>query len=99
MVEVRLLNAKNKQIGKLYTSDKEVSFKAPEMGTYTACVRPVDEDKQYLADEVRLVIEVVPTAIEDIATGTVRVEKVIKDGQLLIIRNGEVFNVMGAKTR
>ena len=99
MVEVRLLNAKNKQIGKLYTSDKEVSFKAPEMGTYTVCVRPVDEDKQYLADEVRLVIEVVPTAIEDIATETVRVEKVVKDGQLLIIRNGEVFNVMGAKTR
>ena len=48
---------------------------------------------------MRLVIEVVPTAIEDIATETVRVEKVVKDGQLLIIRNGEVFNVMGAKTR
>ena len=96
MVEVRLLNAKNKQIGKLYTADKQVSFKAPEIGQYTICVRPVDEEKQYLAEEVKLVIEVTAsTDVENVFIKTNVIEKVLRDGQLLIIRDGKTYNVLG----
>ena len=38
-----------------------------------------------------------PTAVETVATETIETIKRIENGQLLIIRNGEVFNIMGAR--
>ena len=38
------------------------------------------------------------TAVEDVAAGTKAV-KVIRDGQLLIEKNGKTYNVMGAEVR
>jgi hypothetical protein len=39
----------------------------------------------------------VTTAVEDINAATMGVKKVLKNGQLIIIRNGENFNTVGAK--
>ena len=93
MVEVRLLNAKNKQIGKMYTSEKQVSFNAPEVGKYAICVRPVDEDKQYLADEVKLVVEVDDYSVKDLAL--VSIDKLNRitflPGDEILFKKGETF--------
>ena len=68
-VEVRILNGKNKQIGKIYTSKTQMSFTAPSYDTYTICVRPVDEDKNYLAEEEQLIVSITkPTSVEDVVT-------------------------------
>ena len=95
-VEVRLLNAKNKQIAKTQTSEKQLTFTAPEMGKYTFCVRPMDETQQYLAEEVTLIINVTsPTDVENVSNETNATEKVLRNGQLFILRDGKTYNVMG----
>ena len=95
-VEVRLLNAKNKQIAKTQTSEKQLTFTAPEMGKYTFCVRPMDETQQYLAEEVTLIINVTsPTDVENVSNETNATEKVLRNGQLFILHDGKTYNVMG----
>ena len=96
LVEVRLLNANNKQIGKRQISESQITFTAPEVGLYTICVRPMDNNEQYLAEEVKLVIEVTAsTDVENVFIKTNVIEKVLRDGQLLIIRDGKTYNVLG----
>ena len=40
-----------------------------------------------------------PSAVEDVQTEQTTVSKQIKNNQLYILRNGEIFNVMGAKVK
>ena len=95
LVEVRLLNANNKQIGKTQTSESQITFTAPEVGQYTVGVRPMYDDQQYLAEEVTLIVVVTPTGVEDVTTTTIPTKKLLRNGQLLIIRDGKMYNIMG----
>ena len=56
----------------------------------------MDNNEQYLAEEVKLVIEVTAsTDVENVFIKTNVIEKVLRDGQLLIIRDGKTYNVLG----
>ena len=48
---------------------------------------------------VHIVYDLASTGIENIATSVVDAEKQIVDGQLLIIRNGKVYNALGAQVK
>ena len=37
--------------------------------------------------------------LENIQNSDVRIQKILRDGQLLIIRNGKMYNVQGAEVR
>lgn len=95
LVEVRLLNANNKQIGKTQTSESQITFTAPEVGQYTIGVRPMDNHQQYLGEETTLIVVVTPTCVEDVATIATKTKKLLRNGQLLIIRDNKMYNVMG----
>ena len=95
LVEVRLLNANNKQIGKTQTSESQITFTVPEVGQYTIGVRPIDNNQQYLGEETTLIVVITPTCVEDVATITTKTKKLLRNGQLLIIRDNKMYNVMG----
>jgi hypothetical protein len=46
---------------------------------------------------IHIVYDPSGTAVEDINASTVGAKKAIQNGQLIIIRNGETFNAVGAK--
>lgn len=48
---------------------------------------------------VKIVPADAPTAIEDVQSDNVQGTKVIRNGQLLIIRDGKTFNVLGVKAK
>ena len=48
---------------------------------------------------VHIVYDLASTGIENIGTSVVDAEKQIVDGQLLIIRNGKVYNALGAQVK
>ena len=50
---------------------------------------------------VHIVFDGTPTdtSVENITTEEVATEKVLKNGQLLIIRNGKIFNVVGQSVK
>jgi hypothetical protein len=48
---------------------------------------------------VKIVPADAPTAIEDVQSVNVQGTKVIRNGQLLIIRDGKTFNVLGVKAK
>ena len=48
---------------------------------------------------VHIVYDGTPTAVENVVVGDVKTEKLLKGGQLFIIRNGETYNIIGSRVR
>lgn len=95
--------------GTLYGGEKaKVYFLAIEEGTFTATLRLSDYNSTYdditelyaVHEDVALSVKITSAAegIEDVESG-VEVRKVVRDGRILIIRNGETYTLTGVRVK
>ena len=86
------------------SSDVVVYYQASEPGTYAGkfSFYTQDEDGNDLDPiylDVKLVVTDSPTAIDEIVNGQSSNRKLIRDGQLLILRDGRTYTLTGQELR
>ncbi len=75
----------------------KASYALNEAGEYQWCITAEDENLHIVSDAICDTFTIAATAVEEITTTQSSVQKVVRDGQVLILRNGKTYNTLGVE--